>query len=387
MRQLEALGLAEHVPHHGAKVMRPRRRGAARALLDPARARGHGGAARGRALRAGRRRGRARAPRPRTTRRGSAATSARRCARTASFHFALYEAARSAWLAAPDPARRGTRASATGPVLLAKGAVQDRHEELDVELLDACAAHDPDRAAQALHDHLELATRHLRRRAQGPVDLRVLTAARPARQSATGVACSAALHEPSADARRQRAATAAASAAPARRACPSRRRGPGPGQVLAPMCQRRSTGVAWPGLRANGRQRKFWSSESAPPYGSPCRRFTFSRSRSAGESTTRCSDARLEVRDVPREPRLDAVRVALAQPLRPRAVADVELAGGVALDVPRQLLELDPEQPLARRARATGRSSAAGRRRSSPPPAAGRAPPRSPRARRRRARA
>ena len=35
--------------------------------------------------------------------------------------------------------------------------MQDRHEELDVQLLDACAAHDPDRAAQALHDHLELA--------------------------------------------------------------------------------------------------------------------------------------------------------------------------------------------------------------------------------------
>ncbi len=42
-------------------------------------------------------------------------------------------------------------------MLLAKGAVQDRHEELDVELLAACAAHDPDRAAKALHDHLELA--------------------------------------------------------------------------------------------------------------------------------------------------------------------------------------------------------------------------------------
>jgi hypothetical protein len=44
---------------------------------------------------------------------------------------------------------------------------------------------------------------------------------------------------------------------------------PGPGQVLAPMCQSRSTAVACPGLRGNGRQRKFWSSESAPPYGSP----------------------------------------------------------------------------------------------------------------------
>ena len=30
------------------------------------------------------------------------------------------------------------------PVLLAEGTVQDRHEELDVELLEACAAHDAD---------------------------------------------------------------------------------------------------------------------------------------------------------------------------------------------------------------------------------------------------
>jgi DNA-binding GntR family transcriptional regulator len=43
-------------------------------------------------------------------------------------------------------------------VLLAEGDVQDRHEELDGELLAACAAHDPDRAATALRDHLELAS-------------------------------------------------------------------------------------------------------------------------------------------------------------------------------------------------------------------------------------
>ena len=42
--------------------------------------------------------------------------------------------------------------------LLAEGMLQDRHEELDVELLEACAAHDADRAGRALHDHLELAT-------------------------------------------------------------------------------------------------------------------------------------------------------------------------------------------------------------------------------------
>jgi DNA-binding GntR family transcriptional regulator len=42
-------------------------------------------------------------------------------------------------------------------VLLAKGAVQDRHEQLDVELLAACEAHDPDRASEALRAHLETA--------------------------------------------------------------------------------------------------------------------------------------------------------------------------------------------------------------------------------------
>jgi DNA-binding GntR family transcriptional regulator len=43
------------------------------------------------------------------------------------------------------------------PVLFAAGSLQDRHEELDGELLDACVAHDSERAALALHDHLQLA--------------------------------------------------------------------------------------------------------------------------------------------------------------------------------------------------------------------------------------
>ena len=172
-----------------------------------------------------------------------------------------------------------------------------------------------------------------------------------------------------------------------RRACPSRRRGPG-----RATCSRRCARAArpasrGPGLRGNGRQRKFWSSESAPPYGSPWRRFTFIRSRSAGESTTRCE--RCSTRDSGCAARAAPGCGPRSAPaaVRPRAVADVELARGVALHAPRQLLQLDPEQPLARPARATDRSSAAGRRRSSPPPAAGRARPRSRRARRRRARA
>ena len=50
---------------------------------------------------------------------------------------------------------------------------------------------------------------------------------------------------------------------------------------------------------------------------------------------------------MPDQARLDAIGVALTQVLRPGAVRAVELPGRVALDVPRQLLELDPEQPLA----------------------------------------
>jgi DNA-binding GntR family transcriptional regulator len=156
VRQLEALGLAEHVPHHGAKVMRldveelrelfsirlalegmAVRRAAE--LLEPSGA----GAARGHldAYDEARRRG-----------------DVRNAVRAhGAFHFALYEAARSPWLLrlirpAWDSCERYR------PILLAKGAVQDRHEELDVELLDACSAHDPERAATALRAHLELAT-------------------------------------------------------------------------------------------------------------------------------------------------------------------------------------------------------------------------------------
>src|SRR6266853_6442828 len=62
-----------------------------------------------------------------------------------SFHFAVYEAARSSWLLrlirpAWDSCERYR------PVLLAEGTLQDRHEELDVELLEACTAHDAERA-------------------------------------------------------------------------------------------------------------------------------------------------------------------------------------------------------------------------------------------------
>jgi len=155
VRQLEALGLAEHVPHHGAKVMgldveELRELFSIRLALE------------GMAVR--------RAASLFTDADAEAARSQldaydearkRDDIRTAmrahdAFHFALYDAARSAWLLRLiRPA--WDSCSRYRPILLAKGAVQDRHEELDVELLDACIAHDEARAAKALHDHLELA--------------------------------------------------------------------------------------------------------------------------------------------------------------------------------------------------------------------------------------
>ncbi len=131
VRQLEALGLAEHVPHHGAKVM------SLDEADDESTAREHLAAY--------------------DEARHRADTRAAVREHTA-FHFTLYEASRSGWLLRLirpcwDSCERYR------PVLLAeKGALQDRHEELDVELLAACTAHDPGRAAAALHAHLELAS-------------------------------------------------------------------------------------------------------------------------------------------------------------------------------------------------------------------------------------
>jgi DNA-binding GntR family transcriptional regulator len=157
VRQLEARGLAEHVPHHGAKVvaldidelrelfsirlaletMAVRRAAELFREEDTVAARLHLAELDG-------------------ARRGGDARAAVR-AHTA-FHFTLYEAARSGWLLrvirpAWDSCERYR------PVLLgAGGPPQDRHAELDLELLDACAARNPDRAAAALHAHLELAS-------------------------------------------------------------------------------------------------------------------------------------------------------------------------------------------------------------------------------------
>jgi len=157
VRQLEALGLAEHVPHHGAKVvaleieelrelfsirlsletMAVRRAAELFGDEDERMAHSH----------------LTELDRARGARDARAAVHAH-----TAFHFTLYEAARSGWLVrvirpAWDSCERYR------PVLLgAAGSLQDRHASLDQELLGACASHDPDHAADALHAHLELAT-------------------------------------------------------------------------------------------------------------------------------------------------------------------------------------------------------------------------------------
>src|SRR5262245_58377250 len=157
VRGLEALGLAEHIPHQGAKVLDfdpdelrdlfevrlaleslAVRHAAERLTEDE-------GAT---ALLHLERLGAARAD-------GDARTAMR--AHT-DFHFTLYAASGSAWLPrliqpAWDSSERFR------PVLLSTdGELQERHRELDERLLDSCLDHDPDAAETALHDHLELAS-------------------------------------------------------------------------------------------------------------------------------------------------------------------------------------------------------------------------------------
>ena len=74
------------------------------------------------------------------------------------FHFTLYDASQSPWLVALiRPA--WDRSERFRPALLtSKDGPQERHRAYDQALLDACAAHDPEAAAAALHDHLELAS-------------------------------------------------------------------------------------------------------------------------------------------------------------------------------------------------------------------------------------
>jgi DNA-binding GntR family transcriptional regulator len=157
VRQLEALGLAKHVPHQGARVLDfdveelrdlfairlaleslAVRRAAERFTVEDAEA----------AL-------------AQLERFDAAAADedVRESMRAhTDFHFTLYDASQSSWLVALiRPA--WDRSERFRPALLtSKDGPQERHRAYDRALLDACAAHDPEGAAAVLHDHLELAS-------------------------------------------------------------------------------------------------------------------------------------------------------------------------------------------------------------------------------------
>ena len=157
VRQLEALGLAKHVPHQGARVLDfdvedLRDLFQVRLALESIAVRraaerfsdGHAQAARAHLDRFDER---------------AADGDVRETMRAhTDFHFTLYDAADSQWLVALiRPA--WDRSERFRPALLTSNSgPQERHREFDEELLAACASHDPDAAAAALHGHLELAS-------------------------------------------------------------------------------------------------------------------------------------------------------------------------------------------------------------------------------------
>jgi len=157
VRQLEALGLAKHVPHQGARVLEfdihelqdlfqirlaleslaVRRAAAHFTDASEAAARAH------------------------LERFDAAATAGdiRGTLRAhTDFHFALYDASQLPWLVALiRPV--WDRSERFRPALLtSKSGSQEQHRECDSLLLDACAQHDAAAAAAALHAHLELAS-------------------------------------------------------------------------------------------------------------------------------------------------------------------------------------------------------------------------------------
>jgi len=157
VRQLEALGLAKHVPHQGARVLDfdidelrdlfevrlaleslAVRRAAERFTNEDA------DAARSHLTRLDETRG---------------AGDVRQTMRAhTDFHFTLYEASGSSWLVSLiHPA--WDRAERFRPALFSPaGEPQLKHRELDERLLAACIARDPPAAARALYEHLELAS-------------------------------------------------------------------------------------------------------------------------------------------------------------------------------------------------------------------------------------
>ena len=158
VRQLEALGLAKHVPHQGARV-EPLDVDDLRDLFE-VRLALESLAVRRAAVRI--------TPEQLEAARGALVELDD--ARTAQdvlaamrahgdFHFALYEACGAPWLLQMiRPA--WDRTERFRPALFsAAGELQDRHREIDGRLLDAVSDGDSERAAATLYEHLDLAGR------------------------------------------------------------------------------------------------------------------------------------------------------------------------------------------------------------------------------------
>jgi len=157
VRQLEALGLAKHVPHQGARVLdfdvdELRDLFEVRLALESL------------AVRRAAERftpAEAEAAHEQLSRLDAAreAGDVRETMRAhTDFHFTLYEASQSSWLVSLiRPA--WDRSERFRPALFSPaGEPQERHRELDGRLLEACEAHDPQAAGDALFAHLELAS-------------------------------------------------------------------------------------------------------------------------------------------------------------------------------------------------------------------------------------
>lgn len=158
VRQLEALGLAKHVPHQGAKVLdfdidELRDLFQVRLALESLAVR----RAAERFTEADAETARVHLARLDETRGGGDDVRQTMRAHT-DFHFALYEASQSGWLVSLiRPA--WDRSERFRPALLSPaGELQDRHRALDERLLTACVGRDPQAAADALFEHLELAS-------------------------------------------------------------------------------------------------------------------------------------------------------------------------------------------------------------------------------------
>jgi DNA-binding GntR family transcriptional regulator len=157
VRQLEALGLAKHVPHQGARVLdfdidELRDLFEVRLALESLAVR----RAAERFTEADATAARAHLERLDELR-GEGDVRQTMRAHT-DFHFTLYEASQSSWLVSLiRPA--WDRSERFRPALFtAENKPQVRHRELDGRLLAACEEHDPAAAAQALYEHLELAS-------------------------------------------------------------------------------------------------------------------------------------------------------------------------------------------------------------------------------------